>query len=67
LHWREPFQGSRLVQVFLHYVDRNGPYADQRFDRRITLMRPSPDVDYRVRERSAPQPPLDSPCGHGLR
>ena len=40
-HWREPFQGNRLVQVFLHYVDRNGPHADQRFDGRKTLMRPS--------------------------
>jgi hypothetical protein len=39
-HWREPFQGSRLAQVFLHYVNRNGPHADEKFDRRITLMRP---------------------------
>jgi hypothetical protein len=38
-HWRESFQGNRLVQVFLHYVDRYGPYADQKFDGRITLMR----------------------------
>jgi len=41
LHWREPFQGSRLIQVFLHYVDRNGPHADQKFDGRETLMRPN--------------------------
>jgi hypothetical protein len=40
-HWREPFQGNHLVQAFLHYVDRDGPHADQRFDRRTTLMRPS--------------------------
>jgi hypothetical protein len=39
-HWREPFQGSRLVQVFLHYVDRDGPYSAQKFDGRKTLMRP---------------------------
>jgi hypothetical protein len=39
-HWREPYQGRRLVQVFLHYVDRNGPYANQKFDGRATLMRP---------------------------
>jgi hypothetical protein len=39
-HWREPYQGRHLVQVFLHYVDRNGPHADQKFDGRITLMRP---------------------------
>jgi hypothetical protein len=37
-HWREPFQGNHLGQVFLHYVDRNGPHADQKFDGRMTLM-----------------------------
>lgn len=39
-HWREPYEGSRLVQVFLHYVDRNGPHAGEKFDTRKTLMRP---------------------------
>jgi hypothetical protein len=39
-HWREAFEGARLAQVFLHYVDRNGPHADQKFDGRKTLMRP---------------------------
>ena len=27
-HWREPFEGDRVVQVFLHYNDRNGPFKD---------------------------------------
>jgi hypothetical protein len=40
-HWREPYVGQQLVQVFLHYVDRHGPHADQKFDGRATLMRPS--------------------------
>jgi len=39
-HWREAFHGARLAQVFLHYVDRNGPHAGEKFDRRKTLMRP---------------------------
>lgn len=39
-HWREPFQGTRLIQAFLHYVDRDGPHATQKFDGRKTLMRP---------------------------
>jgi hypothetical protein len=44
-HWREPFPGNQLVQVFLHYVDRDGPYAAQKFDGRVSLMRPnSPDA-----------------------
>ena len=38
-HWREPYEGAELAQVFLHYVDRDGPHADQKFDRRPTLMR----------------------------
>jgi hypothetical protein len=40
-HWREAFAGNQLVQAFLHYVDRNGPHADQKFDGRKTLMRRS--------------------------
>jgi PKHD-type hydroxylase len=27
-HWRKPFKGSEYIQVFLHYVDANGPYKD---------------------------------------
>jgi hypothetical protein len=38
-HWRDAYQGEALVQVFLHYVDRDGPHADQKFDGRPTLMR----------------------------
>jgi hypothetical protein len=37
-HWRERFEGTRLVQVFLHYVDADGPHRDQKFDKRKTLM-----------------------------
>ncbi|MEJ8847466.1 hypothetical protein [Variovorax rhizosphaerae] len=36
-HWREPFEGDRLAQVFLHYVDRNGPNAEWKFDKRARL------------------------------
>ena len=39
-HWRGAYAGNQLVQVFLHYVDRSGPYADKKFDGRKTLMRP---------------------------
>lgn len=39
-HWREAYAGSRLAQVFLHYVDRNGLHADRKFDGRKSLMRP---------------------------
>lgn len=36
-HWREPYAGEKLFQAFLHYVDRNGPHTEERFDRRGTL------------------------------
>ena len=39
-HWRDAYRGVRLAQVFLHYVDRNGLNAGEKFDRRKTLMRP---------------------------
>lgn len=26
-HWRDAYSGEALVQVFLHYVDRDGPHA----------------------------------------
>jgi hypothetical protein len=37
VHWREEFFGDWAAQVFLHYVDANGPYATERFDKRSKL------------------------------
>jgi hypothetical protein len=37
VHWREPFQGDNAAQVFLHYVDANGPNAVWKFDKRPNL------------------------------
>ena len=37
-HWREKYtEGNWQAQVFLHYVDANGPYADQKYDDRKLL------------------------------
>jgi hypothetical protein len=36
-HWREPYAGQSLVQVFLHYVDQDGPHKGEKFDRRAAL------------------------------
>jgi hypothetical protein len=36
-HWRDPYRGASLGQVFLHYVDQNGPYAEWRYDKRGKL------------------------------
>jgi predicted 2-oxoglutarate/Fe(II)-dependent dioxygenase YbiX len=42
-HWRNKFQGKWQAQVFLHYVDANGPHADQRYDGRETLSHHTPE------------------------
>jgi len=37
-HWREPYtQGKWQAQVFLHYVDANGEFADFKYDKRPCL------------------------------
>jgi hypothetical protein len=32
LHGRKPFKGIYNPQVFFHYVDKNGPYKDYKYD-----------------------------------
>jgi predicted 2-oxoglutarate/Fe(II)-dependent dioxygenase YbiX len=40
-HWREKYtEGNWQAQVFLHYVDANGKYADWKFDKRPSLNLP---------------------------
>jgi len=36
-HWRKPFEGVWQAQVFMHYVDANGPCAEWKFDKRPFL------------------------------
>ena len=36
-HWRKPFKGRWHVQVFLHYVDANGPHKNHFRDGRETF------------------------------
>jgi hypothetical protein len=37
-HWREPYvEGQWQAQVFLHYVDANGPHAEWKYDKRESL------------------------------
>lgn len=48
-HWRDAFAGERLTQVFLHYVDRDGPCQEWKFDRRAGLAT-LPHVDAVVRK-----------------
>jgi hypothetical protein len=45
-HWREAFEGGCQAQVFLHYVNRNGPCAEWKFDkgRSTAGLRSAPEV-----------------------
>jgi hypothetical protein len=36
-HWREVFEGDTQLQLFLHYVRQDGPYAKYKFDMRPSL------------------------------
>ncbi|HUO88833.1 MAG TPA: hypothetical protein VMU08_06640 [Rhizomicrobium sp.] len=47
-HWREPYAGQQLVQVFLHFVDADGPHADQKYDGRRALMLPKTAASMRT-------------------
>jgi hypothetical protein len=39
-HWREKFNGNKYMQLFLHYVDKNGPHAEWAYDKRPMLGSP---------------------------
>jgi alkylated DNA repair dioxygenase AlkB len=39
-HWREPFTGEWFVSAIFAYVDKNGPFAFQKFDQRQALGKP---------------------------
>ena len=36
-HWREQFKGNWRAKTFFHYVDKEGPYKDFKFDKRQYL------------------------------
>jgi hypothetical protein len=36
-HWRNKFEGEWQAQVFLHYVDANGPNTEYKYDKREKL------------------------------
>jgi len=45
-HWREALDGESTAQVFLHYVDQNGPYAEWKYDKRDSLSFKRPFTDW---------------------
>ncbi len=40
LHWRDPLEMDWYLQVFLHYVDADGPFTDRHLDGRPHLAAP---------------------------
>jgi hypothetical protein len=36
-HWRLPYDGEEQTQIFLHYVDADGPHAEWHLDKRPIL------------------------------
>jgi hypothetical protein len=36
-HWRDAFAGTEATQLFLHYVEQDGPHREWKFDRRERL------------------------------
>lgn len=49
-HWRKRFKGEWQAQVFLHYVDADGPHKEWKFDKRPGLNLPikKENMQYRV-------------------
>lgn len=39
-HWRDVFKGKWFISAIFGYVDKNGPFAFQKFDQRQSLGRP---------------------------
>jgi hypothetical protein len=36
-HWREKYEGKEQIQIFLHYIDVDGPYKEWALDKRESL------------------------------
>tara|TARA_R100001082_G_scaffold99442_1_gene68190 strand:+ start:321 stop:878 length:558 start_codon:yes stop_codon:yes gene_type:complete len=36
-HWRDVFKGHKQCQLFMHYVDKDGPYSEWVYDKRAFL------------------------------
>ena len=65
-HWREKFIGVYQTQVFMHYVDSNGLYADCKYDFRPNLASSLKNKNYelerifleRLNENNSEQKPI---------
>jgi predicted 2-oxoglutarate/Fe(II)-dependent dioxygenase YbiX len=52
-HWRKKYEGKWLAQVFLHYVDADGPNSEWKYDKREKLANHiAPDYTIKVIENA---------------
>ena len=47
-HWREVLKDGWQTQIFLHYVDQNGPYAEWKYDKRPGLAHQKTDTNEEI-------------------
>jgi len=59
-HWRNEFEGVWQAQVFLHYVDADGPHSTQKYDGRSRLSHHAPEADGFVYRTVPAALPLDA-------
>lgn len=45
-HWRKKYKGEWQAQVFLHYVDADGPHKEWKFDKRPNLNLPMTQMQH---------------------
>lgn len=55
-HWRDRFEGEWQCQIFLHYVNAEGPYREEAFDRRSQLGIPAENKQNAVFQTSSTPP-----------
>jgi hypothetical protein len=55
-HWRDKLESEWQTQIFLHYVDQDGPYAEWKYDKRPAL---SHQDQQQVDQVIAPQEPQE--------
>lgn len=53
-HWRPEYKGSWQVQIFFHYVDKNGPHSNHAYDGRTQLGVDKSNVAEKKVQESAP-------------
>ena len=49
-HWRNPYEGNKIVQAFLQYVEADGPYSHLKWDTKPALGLPAEFVRQEIKD-----------------